>query len=259
MGIIRQSNVEVGALSCSSPKELLQSRRFAEFLSLFNEHRRKSEQALIVLPEMVARDGDLAQNATDFYHENKALLSLDGNDREKLNVLVADTLVSVRTKLLGVLEEGEMRALPDWVAKYCPDPHLSIPAESARQMEEVFQQWWPYCHQHVNLADGDWSLVARMMNNFFAHFIHRNQYVAVIPGYLDQRVVCDSEKAKYGEKIRNQTWAQFYAEIDAVLGQKGLNLNEIDREDCDKANLVLLPVFLELLNRGYRVYPDLSL
>jgi hypothetical protein len=251
--------VEVGPVTCETPKELLESRPFAEFLSLFNRHRRKLENALNVLPEEVAQDASLAQRVDVFYNGNKSALSLGEGDRGELDALIGDTLASVRSGLARIFEEGERRPLPEWVAEFCPNAPLLVSAESAQQMERIFQQWWPFCRQHMESTEIHWALVTRMMNNFFTHFVHRPQKLRMFPGRLREKMGHNADRAGYGTKIRNLTWGEFYAEIDSVLGEKGLSRKDIGESDCDQASLTLLPVFLELLQRGYKVYPDLSL
>lgn len=102
-----------------------------------------------------------------------------------------------------------------------------------------------------------------VMNNFHASVVARGATSMIGESRPLDKGVVGSEDSNYSDRIKKLTWREFYAEIDEVMAQKGLSIDKAKEiagaMDSDWANLYLLPVFLELLRRGYKVYPDLSI
>jgi hypothetical protein len=259
---------------CETPEELLHSRRFAEFLSYFNRSERVSGGKGIVIPDEVARSQDLAKEVLIFYFRNKALAKIDSENQKRIDHLAERAYVKVkqdyeewlmehprggRRRMREILGEDEDYDVdtPDWIVELSPDCQKTVPMSAHKELERAFQQWHSFCAEASQGEVLARRVLAMVMNNFYTLFAHRrNKILTVLRGEMGERIgtMCNG----CGPKMAERTWRQFYAEIDRVLHRHGLSAKALVGMDQIQANLTLLPVFLELLNRGYKVYPDLT-
>lgn len=220
-----------------------------------------------MIPQTVAEDPAVADKVYDFYKTTEGALAANDKGRKKFGALAKETVSHVRdsaNRVVGAKNPKQKNERPpEWLTRVYPEFKGKLPAEAVRDMERIFQERWLRNKEIFGEARQEMIMVSTVMNNFYASVVARD--ASSILGEsrpLDDRVV-GSEDSKYGNRIRGVTWREFYAEIDEVMVEKGLFADRVKEIvaslGSDSANLYLLPVFLELVRRGYKVYPDLSI
>ncbi|MBI5421912.1 hypothetical protein HZA44_02160 [Candidatus Peregrinibacteria bacterium] len=254
------------SIPCKTPAELLRSQQFAEFLSLFNKVSHTYDLG-IVIPQEVAEDPTVAESVYDYYKTPEGAMAANDEGRKKFGALAKKTISYVRESANRVIgakgPKQKNERPPEWLTRVCPEFKGKLPAEAVRDMERIFQKKWLQNKEIFGEARQEMIMVSTIMNNFFASVLARDSSSILGESRpLDKKVV-GSDDSKYGDRIKAMTWREFYAEIDEVMAEKGLSADKareiVATMGGDWANFYLLPVFLELLRRGYKVYPDLSI
>jgi len=251
----------------------LRSRRFAEFLSFFNESERIADKRPIVIPDEVAKNQELAKEVLAYYRQNKDIVKVNPSDRKEMDDLAERAYFMVRQRRIDRLNELAHSGrefiqdlvtehedydtdIPDWIRKIAPGLTSPIPIQAARDLEKAFQRWYPFCFKDPSRGTLGRRVLAMVMNNFRCHFIRNKDSLWAPKSVSGEKI--GTMASGYGPKMAAQSWEGFYAEIDQVLEGEGLSAEALNGMDQIQSCLYLLPVFLELLNRGYQVYPDLT-
>lgn len=252
-----------------SLKELLKSRHFPVILKDFNLDRRskaiddalelqdrerhrieesKASMPKKVTPEQVAHDPKLAEEVYDFYCQSNVEIRGSAADVANFNQLAVETLDHVRHELVEVLDDEDLTKTPDWILLALPDCEKNLPIRVVREMEWAYQDIWVRLSDYPSEIEASRELVSMMMNNFYLNYIaHR---------YFETEG--DEKRDDASERMKSKRWEEIFAEVDEILEEKGLLAEEAKKKkNKTERDLYLFPVFLEMLKRGYKIYPDL--
>jgi hypothetical protein len=232
------------------------------------------EQLECVTPEQVAQSSELAEEVYQFFLNSD--IEIQGNelDIRNFNELLEKTLKYIRKEYAEVLADNELVDTPDWVIEAYPVCDEKLPARIVRDMELFYQDGWLTVLENVSVQELSKKeiaerLIGDMMNNFAANYIlerdSKAKELSSILGKttsdeaLGQKIGRENYNKKRSDLMNSQTYREFFAEIDRAMDEANISAEEARQMDFEDVHLYLFPAFLELLKRGYKIYPDLSI
>ena len=251
---------------CKKPEQLLRSPEFAQFLSFFNKVRHQYACLEMVIPEEVSNDPVLAEKVHDYYKTEEGARAAHDKGWKKFGILAQQTVSHVRNLAGQVFrpENGKNSVPPEWLIRIYPEFEGTLPMDAIREMERIYQQYWVFNRELFKERNLGMRMISSVMNNFYMCVANRGVSEGSFSSYMaPHKKIAKENDFRYSERIRKMTWREFYAEVDQVMAEKGLSAEKVRKivakKGGDWANFYLLPVFLELVRRGYKVYPDLSI
>ena len=165
---------------------------------------------------------------------------------------------------------GALAETPGWVLKMNPNAPKELPEWIVKDFNNVLEdakKWKKKQKEYFDSIPEDErgeipeTLAAEKhamrgyMNNFYMRIIKD------IPTRKESRL-----KKKIGidrgegtsDLMRNQTYGEYYEVVKKTAEKCGVSLEEAGKLDIWEGTKYLLPVFLRLLEMGYKSYPDLS-
>lgn len=278
-------NLNIGTDHCTTPQELLESPSLAIVLSLYNRSHEESDVLWsssmsyeeIATPEKVANDPGLAEKVLRFWERitgndpvtlpsRRSYPSLTINIEnipEKLSQVIEATIEYVKERSGEVLRKDGIVKIPKWIKSIVPRLQIEdLPIEAVRALEIEFQRSWAFSfHSKEDAVYAMKTALCHKSNNFVPFILERLQKNArEIPATPMVR------GQDCSDLMKTTSWADFHTTVSNLMEKYNLTLEECrqlqDQEDREKgaidASIYMLPVFLELVRMGYKIYPDLS-